>query len=301
MQFHHITSSNIVSPTYESTRLEALPAWKAALACCSTLFIVIPVLLLPESVAGFITGSDSPYQTILAGLVGVAGAVAGFLLWSRCMGIRISALFLQKPDRTVIWSVLAILGISTVLLILTIGLVPGRIAMSELTSSVLLMHVATALAIGLWTGTIEELFLRGAVLAVLGNQWSWSGALIWTSLLFGLLHTGAGDSTLHSLFYVILTTLAGLLFGVVTLATGSIWHAVAMHATWNTIFSGYLVTIDSAVQGSSLIHYELTASNWLVTPYDVPITESPLAIFLFGLTLFGAFAIIRRKNTASIQ
>jgi len=63
--------------------------------------------------------------------------------------------------------------------------------------------------------------------------------LIVASLLFGIAHFAGG------LNYVVVATLAGLLYGVVYLNTGKIWHAILMHFCLNMVHL-YLFTYPLA-------------------------------------------------------
>jgi membrane protease YdiL (CAAX protease family) len=73
------------------------------------------------------------------------------------------------------------------------------------------------------TGFSEELFFRGALLPVSG---------IWLqALAFGLLH----PATLKGWAYTVFTFGVGLLFGYVTVISGSIWPAAISHSLINAV------------------------------------------------------------------
>ena len=78
-----------------------------------------------------------------------------------------------------------------------------------------------ALLAALVSGVSEELFFRGWLLPTAG--------LWWQALAFMLLHP-AGRSGLS---YTAYTGVAGLVFGAVTLATGSLWPALIAHVGVN--------------------------------------------------------------------
>lgn len=281
-----------VSPPHRSDRLASLPTWQAAIGCGATLFVVLPVLFLPETIAESLPTTDSAQATILAGLIGTVGAIGGFIVFARCLGISPKSMFLRWPSRQVLGAAGMMLALITALVIGTILLVPGEFILHGDTWQGIFRALVVAGAIGLWTGTIEELFLRGAILSIIGNQWNWFGAVIVTAILFGLLHTGAGTTDLHTTMYVILTTLAGVLFGLVTVLTGNVWNAVAMHATWNAVFSGYLLTLAPTTDTVPLLWYRLTDSHWLVTPVRASVTESPLAIALLTIALIASLTYV---------
>jgi membrane protease YdiL (CAAX protease family) len=81
----------------------------------------------------------------------------------------------------------------------------------------------------LLTCIIEEVFFRGFIQQKLTSLINPLAGLILTSLLFGIVHFSGG------FHYVILTTLAGFLYGLIYLNTGKIWHAILLHFSFNMI------------------------------------------------------------------
>ena len=80
----------------------------------------------------------------------------------------------------------------------------------------------------------EELAFRGVVLGALLRRMQAPGALVLQALLFALLH--------GSLFRLLPTFALGLLLGLLTLRTRSLWPAMLAHALNN----GILVVLDRA-------------------------------------------------------
>ena len=78
-----------------------------------------------------------------------------------------------------------------------------------------------ALAAALVSGVAEELFFRGWLLPTVG--------LWWQALVFMLLHPAGRSGWAYTAY----TGVAGLAFGVVTLATGSLWPALIAHVAVN--------------------------------------------------------------------
>ena len=88
---------------------------------------------------------------------------------------------------------------------------------------------AQAVYLAALSGFAEELCFRGALWPHLG--------LAGTSILFGLVHTiPARQLALYPVF----AALAGVVFGSLRQATGSVWPAVVAHATVNAINLGFL-------------------------------------------------------------
>lgn len=75
----------------------------------------------------------------------------------------------------------------------------------------------------------EELLFRGWLLWDLEAQYGKTPAILWSSLLFGLVHIGGGVSA------VIYATLGGLVLGTLAVRTKSTLASIAMHAGVNAL------------------------------------------------------------------
>lgn len=75
----------------------------------------------------------------------------------------------------------------------------------------------------------EELLFRGWLLQDLKEPFGKAPALVWSSMLFGLVHAGGGISA------IIYATLGGLVLGAVALRTKSTLASIAMHAGVNSL------------------------------------------------------------------
>ncbi len=90
------------------------------------------------------------------------------------------------------------------------------------------------LALALLPALVEELFFRGALLSGL-EKWGQGAAILVSSLCFALVHGSAAN------FFGPLV--AGLLFGYLTVITGSLWPAVVGHLCNNLVYlwMGYVL------------------------------------------------------------
>ena len=96
-----------------------------------------------------------------------------------------------------------------------------------------------AAAILLPAAFFEELFIRGYAFSVLRRMAGWKLALIFTSVVFGLLHAANPGANAQSILSV---TVAGFFLGALFLATGSLYAAGAAHFAWNWVMAGLLHT-----------------------------------------------------------
>ena len=99
----------------------------------------------------------------------------------------------------------------------------------------------------------EELLFRGYPFAVLRRGWGEGGALVATSLAFGLLHLQNSGANLQAVGQVVF---AGVWLGGVRLATGSLLAAWAAHLGWNWAMAAVLHAPVSGL-GFALPDYQL--------------------------------------------
>ncbi len=85
---------------------------------------------------------------------------------------------------------------------------------------------------------VEELLFRGLFLFGLSRRYGPFFGVLFSAVLFGIVHLGAVPA--------LYATVAGLLLGWLALATRSIWPGVALHAAFNAVpvlFPSHVVTI----------------------------------------------------------
>ena len=96
-----------------------------------------------------------------------------------------------------------------------------------------------ALALALLSGFSEELFFRGAV----QGEWGLAAATV----LFALLHTGPGKPFL---LWTLFAVVAGLLFGLLALHTGSLLSPITAHVTVNAVNLTRLARAGTTTEGA---------------------------------------------------
>ena len=89
----------------------------------------------------------------------------------------------------------------------------------------------------------EELLSRGYLFATAREAIGWRGALLLTSVIFGLMHLGNPGADLRT---IALVTLAGVFLGGILLVTDSLYAAWMAHFAWNWSMAAVL---HSAVSG----------------------------------------------------
>ena len=92
----------------------------------------------------------------------------------------------------------------------------------------------------------EELMLRGYPLAVLRETLGWRGAIVITSVVFGVLHAFNPNVAVTA---IVLVTIAGLFLGAIVYHMRSLWAATAAHFAWNLTLAVFL---HAAVSGQEM-------------------------------------------------
>jgi len=106
----------------------------------------------------------------------------------------------------------------------------------------------------------EELLARGYVFTVIRDAAGWGWSLSATSIGFGLLHIANNGATEMSLALVML---AGVLLGLVRIATRSLYAAWAAHFAWNwTMAVVFHVAVSGYPLESPAYRYVDAGPNW---------------------------------------
>lgn len=142
-------------------------------------------------------------------------------------------------------------------------------------------------------GLTEELVFRGYLLSV-AEEWKgrWF-AIVFTSVLFWLVHLGQGN--VHEFLGAAGTLTLGLTFALARYLTGGLWFPIGLHAgyDWMALSLGG----DVGLGFPSLTHFQPNVPSWLVGPPG-HIGALDLASYIL-LLLFVAFLLpkVRRKSS----
>ena len=135
---------------------------------------------------------------------------------------------------------------------------------------------------------VEELLMRGYVFATLREGIGLAGALLLTSVAFGLLHLANPGATAVSILMVML---AGVLLGMVFVVTRSLYAATAAHLAWNFVLAGVLHVAVSGLEFTTPDYRLVEAGpDWMTGGTWGP--EGGVAAGL-GMTAALAYLIVR--------
>lgn len=184
------------------------------------------VLAATMSVPGLL-GSMGATMAVFAGAAAL-GAKLSPVPWRdrlRCRPVKV-------PGSVLVAGSGAVLGIGmTVIGLDGLGLIPRSDVLESLELFMTGLSgpelVLTVLVIGILPGIAEELMFRGYIQTRLSERWGARWAILWTSLMFGVMHLDLVQGG-----FAVAT---GAVLGFITERTGSIFPAMICHATNNTI------------------------------------------------------------------
>ena len=182
---------------------------------------------------------------------------------ARCAGA--SLFFAIHLDQTLSFPPIGVLAISQDFeSLIDLGLLPESPALEAIRQFVSGLSgwslVGGVLVIGIAPGIAEEVMFRGYIQTRLVERWGAGWGILWTSLLFGIIHL----DLIHGTFAFAM----GLFLGYLTVRTGSIRAAMICHAANNTVST-------------------LTAAWGLgVSGFEANVAASCLAVVILALCLW---------------
>lgn len=98
----------------------------------------------------------------------------------------------------------------------------------------------------------EEILFRSTLLRILKDRFGSGWAIVITSVVFSIAHTGNASASMISSLNTFLIAVA---FGTVIAIGGSVWVAAACHAAWNVIVAMFFGAVSGNDAGVSWIQY----------------------------------------------
>lgn len=276
-----------------AVRLEGLPTWRVIALGAVTVATALFAIVLLTAVAGA-TAADSPLPPRLHEAAVGLPVVVGLYAAGRRFVLRAPAgwFLAGRPDRRVLaWAGIGI-ALPAVALGVQLWAFDASVTGRRPPVDAAVTFVLASLAVGLLAGVLEELAFRGALLRLLEARWGPRTALWGTAAVFALLHQGHAGNRVVLVLVGASMLAAGLLLGLVVLRTRSVWNAVVVHAGWNAVFGGQVVT--AAPPGTTLeaavLQFRLHEPTPLLAGGGATLGASPLTTVLL---LVAAFAVAR--------
>jgi membrane protease YdiL (CAAX protease family) len=133
----------------------------------------------------------------------------------------------------------------------------------------------------------EEILVRGIVLKAFERPLGSLGAVLGSSLLFGMLHIPNAGATMLSTLNV---TVAGVMFGTAFIATRRLWLCIGLHFGWNfTANYVFSAVVSGHDRRTGLIFGSLSGPDWITgRAFGIEGSVVTLVALLAGTLLLAA-------------
>ena len=147
---------------------------------------------------------------------------------------------------------------------------------------------------------VEEMVFRGIILNALDKTWNRKVAVILPSLLFGIVHViGMDFSPLSCALVIIAGAAVGVMFSLIAIESGSVWSGALVHAAWNLIVCGGILTVSDTADEFSIMTYVLDTKQFAFTGGEFGIESSVIAVIAYIIVCVIAYKFIKNNKTAS--
>jgi membrane protease YdiL (CAAX protease family) len=152
--------------------------------------------------------------------------------------------------------------------------------------------MASALALAVMAGVVEEVLFRGILFRLSTRLIGTWGALVFTSVLFGLAHLGNRGATLGSGIAIMLE--AGVLLGAAYALTQRLWLPIGLHIGWNfTEGSVFGMQVSGNGTDAALLRGTVSGASILTGGAFGPESSLVAVLVCFALAVFLLYRTIR--------
>lgn len=268
---------------------------KTTFCCClAALIVLIAAQVLAQLLAGLFAQLGVPTW--------VCNILAGFLYALLAFGLlkiimekifKLSLPDLGMPKLTLQgkWVAVAVLlpmGVKAIYLFL----IPGKLVPSGMNREEILQTLSAGIFfMGMAAGFVEEMVFRGVILNATRRAWGTKMAVVFPSMLFGLVHILGREFSLGNCLLVVLAgTMVGVMFSLIALESGSAWNGVVVHAVWNVVIIGGGLAIGERADEYSVMTYVLSTKGFAITGGEFGVESS--VISLAGYLLVALIALV---------
>lgn len=268
---------------------------KTAFCCClAALIMLIAAQVLAQLLAGLFAQLGVPTW--------VCNILAGFLYALLAFGLlkiimekifKLSLPDLGMPKLTLQgkWVAVAVLlpmGVKAIYLFL----IPGKLVPSGMNREEILQTLSAGIFfMGMAAGFVEEMVFRGVILNATRRAWGTKMAVVFPSMLFGLVHILGREFSLGNCLLVVLAgTMVGVMFSLIALESGSTWNGAVVHAVWNVVIIGGGLAIGERADEYSVMTYVLSTKGFAITGGEFGVESS--VISLAGYLLVALIALV---------
>lgn len=174
----------------------------------------------------------------------------------------------------------------------------GEYVSSGMNNSQILSTLSAGIAFtGIAAGFVEEMVFRGVILNLIKSRWNIKAAVLVPSVLFGLVHIIGMDFSIISCLLVLISgTMAGIMFSMVEIESGSVWNSGIVHAIWNIIIIGGGLAINKNADEYSVMTYVLKSKSFVLTGGEFGIESSIVSLLGYVVVALVATCMIQKKT-----
>lgn len=274
----------------------------AALVLCALLLLVISQniafnigLILTEEGVSAMSGN------IVTSILYVGFTYFGIqLLYKKVF--RLDTVFLRMPDMRKknifrgIWIVTAI--VMPVLVVLGFLLLGGNWQKGNIEPGQIgALITGTIFFYGFAAGAVEEMIFRGVIMGTLEQRIGRLNAVLLPSLLFAAVHMiGSSFDIISTLQLLVSGSMAGVMFSLIAIESGSVWCSAIVHGIWNVVMAGGILHIGKQADPQVLYNLILNTDETLWTGGEFGAEASLIAITVYLLVI--GLALWRMQNPA---
>jgi len=221
------------------------------------------------------------------------------LVFGKMFKFRLEELGLSKFSLKPVYVVLAFLLPAAVcgiyLLFVKGSYVPSEMDAGKKASALVFGVFYTAIA----AAVVEEALFRGVLMNLLKKRWNTAVGVLVPSVLFGAVHIMEMENpnVLDCVQVVAAGALAGILFSLIAIKTGSVWNSMIVHSIWNLVIAGNILSIGAEPSESALVTYVLDSKSYAVTGGAFGIEASVIAVIAYVLALLPVLLCCRTQTT----
>ena len=177
-------------------------------------------------------------------------------------------------------------------------LLPGGFVRSEMTGGEMFAAICAGVFFtGIAAGFVEEIVFRGVILHLIKAKWGPTAAVLLPSVLFGAVHIiGMDFSPVSCLLVLSAGTMVGIMFSLIALEGGSVWNSGLVHALWNILMIGGILSIGEAPDPYSVMTYVLNTRNFLLTGGEFGVEASAIAAAGYCTVSLLALMLLKKKR-----
>jgi len=210
------------------------------------------------------------------------------------LGLTLKDCRIGRNAPGVIWIIMAIvMPIAITWIMIT---QPGHMVHNDISASTRHYLITYAIFnVGLGSGIVEELVLRGVIMRAVEAKWDRATAVVIPSFVIGFLGlSGIGSSDPVLIMLTVgCSTMASIMYSLIALDSNSVWSSCIFHGFWNMVMIGGIVSVGSSSTMSSIYTYVLDLKQVYLTGGDQGIGMSLIAIIAYSV--ISIFAIYHMK------